>query len=134
MYQNGQKILGDDGKPLRSPGQFQSLQAAGWMYDEGTAQVSMNLLDHAKTGLDDVTEAIHVEAQKVGLKAVGGELVGLVPLQAMLSAGSRYHADPEYADDMSLVKAAIKGLMLDKLRDFDPKSSIIEWAIGEAVE
>ena len=132
--ENGQKILDVDGEPLRSPGQFKSLQAAGWMYNEKTAQVSMNLLDHRITGLDDVTEAIRLEAEKVGLQAIAGELVGLVPLQAMLSAGRRYHEDPESEDHMSLVNAAIYGLMLDKLGEFDPKSSIIEWAISEAVE
>ena len=56
--EHGQKIIGEDGKPIRKPGLFKSLQAAGWMYDESTAQVSMNLLDFSVTGLHDVTEAI----------------------------------------------------------------------------
>tara|TARA_B100000287_G_scaffold73689_1_gene65361 strand:- start:1411 stop:2451 length:1041 start_codon:yes stop_codon:yes gene_type:complete len=130
--ENGNKILGDDGNPLRNPGKFEALQAAGWMYDESTAQVSMNLLDHNITGLHHVTDAIREEAQKIGLNAVAGELVGLVPLEAMLTAGTNYHEDPDSASDSSLVDAAIKGLMLDILDEFKPKSSIIEWAISEA--
>ena len=47
--EHGQKIIGEDGKPIRKPGLFKSLQAAGWMYDESTAQVSMNLLDFSVT-------------------------------------------------------------------------------------
>ena len=132
--EEGQKIIGEDGKPLRKPGKFEALQAAGWMYDESTAQVSMNLLDHRLTGLHHVTEAIREEAQKIGLNAVAGELVGLVPLEAMLSAGRYYFGESETAGASTLVDSAINGLMLDKLGEFDAKSSIIEWAISEELE
>lgn len=126
---NGQKVFGEDGKPLRIPGRFPSLQAAGWMYDEETAQVSMNLLNHNETGLSEVTEAIKEIADEMHLKAVAGELVGLVPLQAMISAGEYYHENHESVDEKELVNAAISGLMLDKIGAFIPESSIIEWAI-----
>ena len=131
--EKGQKIIGHDGKPLRKPGLFNSLQAAGWMYDESTAQVSMNLLDFSVTGLHDVTEAIRNEASVVGLNATAGELVGLVPLEAMLSAGRFYIEDDAIIDEKALVQKAISGLMLDQLDDFEPESSIIEWAIQGVV-
>ncbi len=132
--QDGQKIIGDDGKPLRKPGKFDALQAAGWMYDDSTAQVSMNLLNHNITGLHQVTETIRDEAEKIGLCAVAGELVGLVPLEAIISSGKHYHVSPESANELELVDAAINGLMLNALGDFDPHSNIIEWAIMEAME
>ena len=117
---------------------FQSLQAAGWMYNEDTAQVSMNLLDHNVTGLHTVTEAIRTEAGNIGLKAEAGELVGLVPLNAMISAGRHYHNDPDSADHATLVQSAINGLMLSELEEFDAYNSIIEWAVkrnlGDIVE
>ena len=127
---DGVTIRGEDGKPLRDPGIFKHLQAAGWMYDEDTAQVSMNLLDYSVTGLHDVTEAIRVEAEKIGLSIVASELVGLVPLNAMLDSGRHYNSNID-ADDESLVRIAIDGLMLDVLSEFDPNTSIIEWAIRE---
>ena len=127
--ENGEKVVGDDGKPIRKPGMFQSLQAAGWMYDPTTAQVSMNLLDYDVTGLHEVTEAIRIEAKKIGLNVTAGELVGLVPLNAMKSAGNYYNNGDSQIDEKSLVDKAISGLMLDVLGDFDPQSSIIEWAI-----
>jgi len=132
--ENGEKIIGNDGKPLRKPGIFQSLQAAGWMYDESTAQVSMNLLDYSETGLHDVTEAIRREAEMIGLNVTAGELVGLVPLYAMLAAGQYYQGDVVAYDENSLVEQAISGLMLDKLSDFEPQSCIIEWAISEEMK
>lgn len=118
------------GKPIRNPGIFKSLQAAGWMYDDETAQVSMNLLDYSVTGLHHVTDAIREEASKVGLEVVAGELVGLVPLEAMLSAGRHYNSGNQ-ANNETLVQQAIVGLMLDKLDEFDPNENIIEWAMLE---
>jgi len=132
--ENGEKVIGEDGKPLRKPGMFQSLQAAGWMYDSTTAQVSMNLLDHNVTGLHEVTEAIHAEAKKIGLNVTAGELVGLVPLNAMISAGKYYNNDQGQIEENAAVEKAISGLMLDKLRDFDSQSCIIEWAISRGPE
>ena len=55
--------------------------------------------------------------------------MGLVPLEAMLSAGRFYIDDDSIVDEKMLVQKAISGLMLDKLDDFEPESSIIEWAI-----
>jgi hypothetical protein len=60
--------------------------------------------------------------------------VGLVPLEAMLSAGLKYHNNPDDADDIDLVNAAVSGLMLDKFGAFDSRSNIIEWAIKGAHE
>ena len=126
--EDGITVRDENGKPVRIPGLFKHLQAAGWMYDEDTAQVSMNLLDYSATGLHHVTDAIRKEAAKIGLEAIAGELVGLVPLDAMLDAGRHYNNSKE-AEDKLLVQQAIDGLMLDELDDFNPNSNIIEWAI-----
>ena len=125
--EDGQKIIGDDGVPLRIPGRFQALQAAGWMYNEDTAQVSMNLLDYSLTGLHDVTEAIREESAKIGLNVTASELVGLVPLNALVDAGRHYNDDPN-ADLKDLVHSAVSGLQLDVLDEFIPEQRIIEWA------
>ena len=127
--ENGNKIFDEDGKALRTPGKFEALQAAGWMYNEQTAQVSMNLLDYDKSSLHEVTEAISTEANEMGLTTTAGELVGLVPLNAMLDAGRYYHGND--ADVEVLVEAAISGLKLDVLEPFNPKERIIEWAAGD---
>ena len=126
--ENGETVRDENGTALRTPGMFEKLQAAGWMYNEDTAQVSMNLLDYSVTGLHDVTETIKLEASKLGLEAVAGELVGLVPLQAILDAGNHY-SDTNIEDVDTLVEDAIEGLMLDSLESFDPYDNIIEWAI-----
>ena len=100
------------------------------MFDEDTAQVSMNLLDHSVTGLHDVTETIRTEAEKLGYSVTGSELVGLVPLDAMLSAGGKYLGTPNNANELELVNSAISGLSLNEFGEFVPQTSIIEWAIS----
>jgi len=86
-------------------------------------------LDHNVTGLHTVTDAMRSESSKLGLAAVAGELVGLVPLAAMMSAGRHYHNEPDAADEDELVQSAINGLMLDDLGEFDAHNSIIEWSL-----
>jgi glutamate formiminotransferase/formiminotetrahydrofolate cyclodeaminase len=126
--ENGEKILGEDGKAKRIPGRFESLQGAGWMYDESTAQVSMNLLDYTITGLHEVTDAIRELASETDNCTTAGELVGLVPLQAILDSGRHYlgHDDEESV----LIENAIQGLQLDQLGDFIIEQRIIEYAAG----
>jgi len=125
---DGNKIIGSDGNAVRTPGRFEALQAAGWMYNDDTAQVSMNLLDYNLTGLHTVTDAIREEADLLGLSITAGELVGLVPLNAMMDAGSFYNDDSDSSDDRSLIQSAISGLQLDVLDTFNPNKRIIEWA------
>ena len=62
------------------------------------------------------------------MEANAGELVGLVPLQAIVNAGRKY-AKTNVQDVAVLVQYAIEGLMLDRLEKFDPTESIIEWAM-----
>ena len=60
----------------------------------------------------------------------GSEVVGLVPLSAILIAGQWYAKEGE-TKESELVDAAIFGLGLDNLSPFDPKERIIEYAIKE---
>jgi len=125
----GNKLVDSNGITIREPGKFKALQAAGWMYDEDTAQVSMNLLDHTITGLHDVTDAIRSEASKLGLTVTASELVGLVPMQAMIQAGIHYCPDSEEVNENNILQHAVDGLGLEGLHGFDTRSSIIELAI-----
>ena len=125
----GNKILDDDGKPLREPGRFKSLQAAGWMFDDDTAQVSMNLLNYNITGFHHVMESINLEAKKLGLKVISSELVGLGPLDAFLDAGKYYSSNDNDSSEKELIEIAIKGLKLDVIDKFIPENNIIEWTI-----
>ena len=126
---NGDKIRDESGELVRIRGKFDFLQAAGWMYNENTAQVSMNLLDYKITSIYDVTETIIEEAQKIGLDVISSELVGLVPLEALVDAGKNYINNNDNLSDEILVDAAVAGLKLDVIEKFIPQDNIIEWTI-----
>jgi glutamate formiminotransferase/formiminotetrahydrofolate cyclodeaminase len=63
----------------------------------------------------------------------GSEVVGLIPLTAILESGTWY-ADAGTTDEALLVKAAIEGLGLDQLSAFNPDERIIEYALKEAMK
>ena len=88
------KILRDEqGKGLRIPGRFTELQGGGWYIEEyGRAQISFNLMDYNVASMHEVFDACREEAAKLGLRITGSELVGLVPLEAILAAGDHYLA------------------------------------------
>jgi len=125
----GNKIIGADGTPERIPGLFKGVQAGGMMYDEHTAQVSMNLLDYHEVNLHDVYEATRKEAEKRGVQVTGSEIVGLVPKESLVMAG-RFYAKKNkvtVSDERDLVTLAIDHLGLSDLYPFKPEEKVIEY-------
>lgn len=53
-------------------------------------QVSMNLVDYTKTSIFRVFDAIEREANRYGVNVIGSEIIGLVPLQALVDTASYY--------------------------------------------
>ena len=58
--------------------------------DRGRVQVSMNMTDYTRTALYRVFELIKIEARRYGVNVVGSEVVGLVPMQALMDAAAYY--------------------------------------------
>lgn len=70
-----------------SGGGFKAVKALGVMLSErNLAQVSMNLVDYSITGMLTVYRAIEAEAAKAGVGIVGSEIIGLLPMQALVNA------------------------------------------------
>jgi len=130
---DGNKIIDSEGKPVRIPGRFKGVQAGGMMYDENIAQVSMNLLNYRKVNLHDVFEAVQEEANKLGAKATGSEIVGLVPKESLILAGKFYSKkDGLKITEEELVELAIDKLGLSDLYPFKPEEKVIEYIIEES--
>jgi glutamate formiminotransferase len=58
--------------------------------DRGIVQVSMNMTDYTKTALYRVFELIKIEARRYGVKVVGSEIIGLVPMEALIDTAAYY--------------------------------------------
>jgi glutamate formiminotransferase/formiminotetrahydrofolate cyclodeaminase len=130
---DGNKIIGPDGKPERIPGRFKGVQAGGMMYDENIAQVSMNLLNYREVNLHDVFEAVQEEAGKLGAKATGSEIVGLVPKESLVLAGKFFSKKDrlKITDEEELVALAIEKLGLSELYSFKLEEKVIEYMVEE---
>jgi len=56
----------------------------------GIVQVSINMTDYTKTALYRVFELIRIEARRWGVAVVGSEIVGLVPMGALIDTAAYY--------------------------------------------
>lgn len=131
----GKKVLDPQGNEVRTPGKLKGVKAIGWYIEEyGVAQVSINITKFRETPLHKVFEECYLSAHNRGLRVTGSELIGLVPLSAMLEAGRyflRKQRLSEGVSDAMLIHIAVKSMGLDELAPFDPKKRIIEYLLDE---
>ena len=130
----GWASVDENGRPVRAPGLLKKVRAIGWYIEEyGIAQVSMNLIDLTVTPMHRAFEEVRKSAERRGLHVTGSELIGLLPLQALLDAG-RYFATRESispaSSDEGLVDIAIRAMGLDELTPFDPQKRVIEYLLA----
>jgi len=130
------KIVNDtNGEPLRIPGTLKKVRAIGWFIQEyGIAQISMNLTDITVTSMHQAFDEVVEKARERGIRVTGSELIGVIPLQAMLDAGKYFLRKQERSvgiPDAEIIKIAVKSLGLDELSPFDPKKRIIEYLIDD---
>lgn len=58
--------------------------------DRGITQVSINMTDYTRTALYRAFELVRVEARRYGVSIVGSEIIGLVPIEALIDTASYY--------------------------------------------
>ena len=128
------KIINDEhGEPVRIPGTLKKVRAIGWFIKEyGIAQISMNLTDITITSIHQAFDEVCERARDRGIRVTGSELIGVIPLQAMLDAG-KYFLQKQHRSvgisDQKIIKIAVKSLGLDELAPFDPNKRIIEYLL-----
>jgi glutamate formiminotransferase/formiminotetrahydrofolate cyclodeaminase len=134
----GKLIKDDKGVPVYIPGSLKAVKAIGWYIEEfGIAQISINLTNINITPIHIAFDEACRKADLRGLRVTGSEIVGMVPLKAMLDAG-RYFLEKQQRStgisDEEILKIAIKSLGLNDLYPFRPEEKIIEYAILKANE
>lgn len=118
------------GKEIWLPGSLRHVKAIGWFIEEyGVAQISINLTNIRETPMHVAFDECVQKAAERGLRVTGSEIVGLVPLSALLDAG-RYFLKKQQrstgVSDDELIKIAIKSLGLADLAPFKPEERVIE--------
>ncbi|MCF6349696.1 MAG: glutamate formimidoyltransferase [Flavobacteriaceae bacterium] len=132
---NGKKVLDKNGEIVRIPGKLKAVKGIGWFIDEyGIAQISYNLTNISITSMHEAFDETCKSATKRGLRVTGSELIGLIPLQAMLDAGNFYLKRQKRSlgiSDKEKIKIAVKSLGLDDLKPFNAQEKIIEYVLKD---
>lgn len=58
--------------------------------ERGIVQVSINMTDYTHTALYRAFELVRVEARRYGVPVIGSEIIGLVPMEALIDTASYY--------------------------------------------
>lgn len=140
VKREGDKITGkiikdENGDPVKVPGLLKAVKGIGWYIEEyGIAQISYNLTNISITSVHEAFDQTVIAAQKRGIRVTGSELIGLIPLQAMLDAADYFLIKQERSLGISeeeKIKIAVKSLGLDDLKPFHPNEKIIEYVLRD---
>jgi glutamate formiminotransferase/formiminotetrahydrofolate cyclodeaminase len=130
---SGYITIDAEGNKFRKKGMLPAVKALGWYMDEyEMAQVSTNIVDIGQITMAEVYEACAEVGKMYDVLPTGSELIGLVPLQAMLDAGRYYDKSPNLDND-KLIEIAIKKLDLDRTEPFLPQKRILEFLLEEKI-
>lgn len=131
----GKIVRDENGEAVRVPGSLKRVRAIGWYIKEyGIAQISMNLTDITVTPIHVAFDEVCERARERGLRVTGSELIGLIPLKAILEAGKYFLRKQNRSTgipDHEIIDIAVKSLGLSELAPFDPKKRIIEYLLEE---
>ncbi len=130
----GKPMLDEKGNTVWEPGLLKCVKAIGWFIEEyGVAQISINLTNLSVTPVHVAFDTVCERAAVRGIRVTGSELVGLIPLKAILDAGRYFLRKQKRStgvSDRELIKIAVKSLGLNDLTPFKPEEKIIEYAIA----
>lgn len=134
----GKIVTNPDGTPKSVPGTLKAVKAIGWYIEQyGIAQISMNLTNINTTPVHIAFDEVVKKAAERGIRVTGSELVGLIPLKAMIDAGKYFLRKQRRSTGVSepeLIKIAVKSLGLDELGPFKPEERIIEYQLRKVGE
>lgn len=127
----------EQGRGPGQPGRLSCCQAIGWYLDtHDLAQVSINLTDYHRTSIHTAFEECKRDAAGLKLAVTGSEIVGMVPLEAILMA-ARYYIETEnlfILEEKQKVRLVVERLGLNSISIFDPEKRIIEYRLPSSTE
>ena len=119
-----------DGKKA---GRLKEVQAKPWFSsDFGMCQMTANLFDFRKTGVEGFFEAVKAECMREGLSVDGSELVGLIPAEALLQAADFYGFPNSGKNEADACAFAGERLGLNRCKPFNVQERVFEFALEKA--
>jgi glutamate formiminotransferase/formiminotetrahydrofolate cyclodeaminase len=131
---DGKFVRDENGVPIQQPGTLKAAKAVGWYIEEyQRAQISINLVNYHITSPHMAFEEAKRQAEERGLRVTGSELVGLIPLEAILETGRYYlsmQGKSTGVPESEIIETAIQSLGLREIAPFDPRKKIIEYRVA----
>ena len=132
---DGEIVRHDNGKPVKVSGMFKDVKAIGWYVDDfKRAQISINFNNYKKSTIHDVYDKACILAEERGIRVTGSELVGLIPLDAIISAGKHYLQKQNRSMGVpvsDIIECAVQSLGLNDVTPFINNEKIIDYAVME---
>ncbi len=126
--------LREAGRGENDPGKLKEVKGMGWYVDDyNLAQVTVNLNNYNITPLHVLFEEVKTEAEKLNIAVTGSEIVGIIPLDAILMAAEYYIKKENLfvLEEDQKIRLAIERLGLNSVAQFNPKEKIIEYIIAK---
>jgi len=127
--------LREAGRGIEEPGMLKEVKAIGWYVDEyKSAQISMNLTNYEVTPPHIAFESALNEARKLNVALAGSEIVGLIPLKAILLAADYFMQKENLMilEEEKKIKLVVDRLGLNSITPFHPDTKIIEYLINDS--
>jgi glutamate formiminotransferase/formiminotetrahydrofolate cyclodeaminase len=122
------------GRSEKEPGRLKETKAIGWYVEEyKMSQISINLTNYLVTSPHIAYEECAKDAKELNIAVAGSELVGLIPLEAMIMAAEHFMAKENLfiVGDEQKIKLVIDRLGLNSVSQFVPEKRIIEYLIQD---
>ena len=126
--------LREAGRGEDDPGKLKDVKGMGWYVDDyNLAQVTVNLNNYNITPLHVLFEEVKKEAKKLNIAVTGSEIVGIIPLDAILMAAEYYIKKENLfvLEEDQKIRLVIERLGLNSVAQFNPKEKIIENIIAK---
>jgi glutamate formiminotransferase/formiminotetrahydrofolate cyclodeaminase len=134
IREKGRKVKDQEtGEKVQVPGTLKAIRGMGWYIDEyNMAQLSFNILNYKTTPVYRVFEEAEKFAREFGVRVTGSELVGLIPLDAVVECG-RYFLKKQGSttgvSESEFIRVAVHTMGMEEVSEFNAEDKIIEYRL-----
>jgi len=123
----------ETGNKKEIPGTLTAVRGIGWYIEQyNMAQLSFNILNYKTTPVYRVFEEAEKFAQEFGVRVTGSELVGLIPLDAVLACGRHFlkkQGGTTGVSEKEIIRVAVQTMGMEEVSKFNAEDKIIEYRL-----
>jgi glutamate formiminotransferase/formiminotetrahydrofolate cyclodeaminase len=134
IREKGRKVKDKEtGERVEVPGTLTNIRGMGWYIEEyNMAQLSFNILNYKTTPVYRVFEEAEKFAREFGVRVTGSELVGLIPLDAVVECGRHFlkkQGSTTGVSEKEFIRVAVHTMGMEEVSEFNAEDKIIEYRL-----